>query len=288
MGRHAYCIIAHNNPRQLFALIDLLNDQRNDIYIHIDKKVDIRKFTPPINIHANIKFIPNRVKVYWGDYSQIVCELNLLEAAIQSGVEYDYIHLLSGVDLPLKSQNEIHSFFDSHTGEEFIEFSTSEFNLKDLKSKTEFPVLFGKYLSREDWFAKYIGRNLYRCSHHLVRGLGIRAKYTVQLQKGPNWFSITGGLATWLVSHRKEIIKTFRYAWCCDEMMLQTYAPISPFAKNISPLGNLRKIDWTRGTPYVWRNEDFDELMRSDALFARKFSLTDEPEIIHRIIEKLK
>ena len=37
----------------------------------------------------------------------------------------------------------------------------------------------------------------------------------------------------------------------------------------------LRKIDWNRGTPYVWRSDDFEELTNDDYLFARKFSSCD-------------
>ena len=36
--KHAYMIIAHTNFQQLQTLIDLLDDERNDIYLHIDKK----------------------------------------------------------------------------------------------------------------------------------------------------------------------------------------------------------------------------------------------------------
>ena len=38
MGKHAYLIIAHNNFYILKKLIALIDDERNDIYIHIDKK----------------------------------------------------------------------------------------------------------------------------------------------------------------------------------------------------------------------------------------------------------
>ena len=48
--QHAYCIIAHPYPQQLWHLIGLLDDDRNDIYIHIDQKIDIQLFTPPIAI----------------------------------------------------------------------------------------------------------------------------------------------------------------------------------------------------------------------------------------------
>lgn len=37
---HAYLIIAHNEFEVLTKLIGLLDDNRNDIYVHIDKKVE--------------------------------------------------------------------------------------------------------------------------------------------------------------------------------------------------------------------------------------------------------
>ena len=39
LKKHAYLIMAHNNFYVLNKLILLLDDERNDIYIHIDKKV---------------------------------------------------------------------------------------------------------------------------------------------------------------------------------------------------------------------------------------------------------
>jgi hypothetical protein len=43
-----------------------------------------------------------------GAYSQVRCELELLEAAVKD--YHDYYHLLSGADLPIKSQDQIHKF----------------------------------------------------------------------------------------------------------------------------------------------------------------------------------
>ena len=37
--KHAFLIIAHNKFNQLQLLLNLLDDERNDIYVHIDKKV---------------------------------------------------------------------------------------------------------------------------------------------------------------------------------------------------------------------------------------------------------
>lgn len=38
MDKHAYCIMAHHNWNQLQLLVDLIDDERNDIFLHIDKK----------------------------------------------------------------------------------------------------------------------------------------------------------------------------------------------------------------------------------------------------------
>ena len=36
--KHAYLIMAHNEPYILERLLKLIDDKRNDIYLHIDKK----------------------------------------------------------------------------------------------------------------------------------------------------------------------------------------------------------------------------------------------------------
>ena len=48
MDKIAILILAHKNPHQLARLITCFNDCRYDIYIHIDKKVDISPFKEAI------------------------------------------------------------------------------------------------------------------------------------------------------------------------------------------------------------------------------------------------
>jgi hypothetical protein len=49
----------------------------------------------------------------------------------------------------------------------------------------------------------------------------------------------------------------------------------------------MRCIDWTRGEPYTFREEDFKMLMKSDMIFARKFSTNVDKKIIDMIYEKV-
>ena len=50
----------------------------------------------------------------------------------------------------------------------------------------------------------------------------------------------------------------------------------------------MRDIDWKRGRPYTRRNTDFDELMASDYLFARKFDEQIDDQIVYKIYMRLK
>ena len=52
--KHAFLIIAHNNPRIFETLIGLLDFKDNDIFVHIDKKADINDFTKAKCSFSNI------------------------------------------------------------------------------------------------------------------------------------------------------------------------------------------------------------------------------------------
>ena len=84
----------------------MLDDERNDIYLHIDKKVVLGSLEQDLFrlAKARLFVLEQRLDVRWGDISVVKAELLLLETASMKG-PYDYYHLLSGVDLPIKSQD---------------------------------------------------------------------------------------------------------------------------------------------------------------------------------------
>ena len=106
MKKHAYLIMAHHQFEILMIFLRLMDHERNDFYIHIDiktKDIPIEKIRNSVK-YSRIEFI-NRMSVNWGGYSQIECELNLLKQALRG--EYDYYHLVSGIDMPIKTKNKI-------------------------------------------------------------------------------------------------------------------------------------------------------------------------------------
>ena len=103
--KHAYLILAHMKFDK--CLLQCLDDKRNDIFIHFDYK--LTQIPELQTKYANLFIIENRIDVRWGDVSVVEAEYVLFEAASRQG-SYAYYHLLSGVDMPLKSQDYIHNF----------------------------------------------------------------------------------------------------------------------------------------------------------------------------------
>ena len=284
MNKHAYLIIAHNNFYILDKLLRLLDDERNDIYIHIDKKVKEFNFEyfKNICIKSNIKFI-KRMKVYWGGYSQVQCELNLLEEASKNN--YEYYHLISGVDLPIKTQSYIHDYFNKNKGIEFIRFMESGWDYNRVSKvhlindycKTNNKFLELTYVISNKMANKFINKDNYDRSK----------KFDYEFKKGDNWFSITHECAKYILSNQNLIRKMFKYSVCPDEHFIHTLIYNSKFKDKISYNTCLREIDWNRGLPYVYKSEDYNVLMKSENLFARKFDSNQDKDIIDMIYRNI-
>lgn len=119
--KHAYLIIAHHDPRLLQTLISLIDDVRNDIFVFIDSKSDREPFLEVKAYKSRLMFTAS-FDVRWGSIRQVEAEYLLFETAYAHG-SYAYYHLLSGVCLPLKSQDVIHATCDRMQGTEFVGFT---------------------------------------------------------------------------------------------------------------------------------------------------------------------
>ncbi|SMQ85069.1 Core-2/I-Branching enzyme [Bacillus sp. OV166] len=293
MSKHAYLIIAHNHFDQLGKLINMLDDCRNDIFLHIDKKIenfDLSKISSTLK-YSKVYMVESPVKVTWGGYSQIESELLLLEKATVTDT-YKYYHLLSGLDLPLKSQDYIHQFYDENTGKEFIRFAKSS---NEYYERVKYYYFFNSIIGKPDKLWKKAIKLLEVFSVKIQKFFGIDRHLDVEFKKGTNWFSITDELARYVVSKRNWIKKTFSHTFCCDEVFLQTLVFNSKFMERLywGKFDNdcqaiMRLIDWDRGLPYTFRENDYDQLKTTNLLFARKFDDTIDDKIIFKIQELVK
>ncbi|MGO5440457.1 beta-1,6-N-acetylglucosaminyltransferase [Megamonas funiformis] len=299
--KHAYLIVAHDQFYILEKLLKLLDDDRNDIFLHVDKKVKEFDFFYYKNLikHSNIIFV-KRLDVRWGDISLVKCTINLLESARTYGKKkynkgYKYYHLISGVDLPIKTQNYIHKFLENKSFE-FVHFAPDE-DRKNIEFRYKYRCFFTKHLRK---------KGLYRIFNLLNKiGLYLQKKLDMDRTKnekikimfGSNWFSITDDFVEYILRKKMWILNRFKYSVISDEEVVQTLVYNSEFymkiymkkeeQKNNDHIACMRKIDWKRGFPYTWTKNDYEELLESKCLFARKFDEDKDREIVDMIYNKL-
>jgi hypothetical protein len=114
----AYLIATHDSPNQTRRLIKALSSPSARFYVHVDAKADQRAFNAIAG--GAVKFIEKRVRVYWGEFSQVQASLNLIEAALADPRRCERLVLLSGTDFPLRSSRYIEQFFAAAVDTEFI------------------------------------------------------------------------------------------------------------------------------------------------------------------------
>lgn len=282
--KHAFLIIAHHEFDVLRHLIEALDDERNDVYIHFDKKVDS---LPVIQLYkAGLYILENRVDVRWGDVSQIESEFVLFQEAYSNG-PYLYYHTLSGVDMPLKSMDTIHTFFNKYHGKELIGFHQENIRAQVDRKVRKYHV-FPRYFRVKNPLLSFFFRSARFISIRLQYLLRVARHKDVEFKKGTSWVSVTHEFVTFFLPKRDDMIKMYRYTFCADEIFLQTLCWDSKFRHRLYDSENegrgcMREVEWENGEVKDWTIDDYEKLKDSEAFFARKFS-SKNIEVVKKIL----
>lgn len=239
-------------------MIRALEHEQSYFFIHIDRKVAISPFKRAIPRRANVVFLPRRVRVAWGTLSVVRAMLRLLRAAAVSGHAFKYYTVLSGSDYPIKEKHEVRAR---------LLMSDRQFMRIDRKLVGEPRNAHFEALKRLPG-GEYYGNLI---PYH-----------------GSMYWSLTADCVRFLLeflSDNPGYERIHRRVFAPDEIFFHTLVKQSPFAEAISHdfaegvypdhLHHANHfIDWAglRARDHLTLDErDLDDLLRSDALFARKF-----------------
>jgi hypothetical protein len=283
----AYVILCHKNPDQVNRLIESLENEAVEFFVHVDKKSNIKeKIARKINIH----FVEDVVEVYWGHYSQIECIVRSFKLVQQHGY-FNYVHVISGQDLPLTSSEKIAEFFERNEGKEFIE------NMLISKETTprlyeRVGVYYPEFLVERSRIISAIRRRYSR----LVMSYPFLQKNVdalpTNLYKGANWLSITGACMDYIMNFIKEspnYVNVFKNSFCGDEIFFQTIVLNSKFKEYV--VNDIKRyVDWNTGPdfPRTLTMEDRNRIQLGDYLWGRKFDEDVDKEIIEQILSEVK
>lgn len=271
--KHAFLIIAHNNWWQLKKLIECLDSDTHDIYVHVDKKskdFDESYFKNSVT-KSSLKFY-REFEVYWGGFSQVQVEMFLFKQAYTNG--YDEDALKGNPEITRRAK--YYHFLQNYRRRYAEKWKNSFFTFCERVSLV-LQIVFGvNRVKNLDWEIKY----------------------------GSQWVSITDELVKVILANEEKITSVFSYTNCADELFIQTIAYNCGFTDRIfqtsgKQAANLRCIDWSRGkngNPYTYRLKDIDMLIpkiegggrENLNLFARKFSETVDKDVIDETLSRLK
>lgn len=267
--KHAFLIIAHNEFEILNLLVSKLDNERNDIFVHFDRKV---KTLPELKTSKSRLFIlDNRIDVRWGNVSQIECEMVLFEKALETG-KYDYFHLISGTHLPLMNNNEIDSFFASTNGCSVVTGLVRDIEYQETLKMRRINLFTKNYASHNKTISS-VSQFLWKSFIATQKLLDIRINKTDSFYKASNWVSLTEEAVHLIVSRKKQILKKYRYTLCGDEFFVPSELMNSPLRDKIANNDLLLKCDMQRANPITYHLDELESLKESGCVFARKFTI---------------
>jgi Core-2/I-Branching enzyme len=296
----AYIILAHKYPEQLARLIHQLNTEDVSFFIHIDKKVARKiyhQILTQLQDFPNVYFI-KRFNSGWGSFDAVRATLEGMKSIVKTDTYFDYVIHLSGQDYPIKSNAQINKFLQQNKGKEFLEY----FPLPCSKWK-------GGGLRRVDywhirWKDEYLCVPEKREFKFAISSLfySFFILLLPKKRKFPEGFALYGGSAFWcltgecvkyiddFVKQNPKFVNRFNYTLLADELFYQILILNSPFKDKIIN-NHLRYIDWGNVNaihPRILDKNDFEKIRESEKLFARKFDLTIDPDILDMIDEMVQ
>jgi hypothetical protein len=278
--RIAYIVSAYKLPDQLARLVTTLDTETCHFFIHVDRKTDdaiYRRMVTRLAPLANVHFL-DRHRCYYGGFGHVRATLKGISEIFRRQLPFDYAILLTGQDYPIKSNHEIDAFLTQHDGRSFLE---------------HFP------LPSEEW--SFHGLDRIELWHVRLGGkyLRFRQRPGIRIRRRfPSNLHPFGGSAYWCLSresteyvHRflqqnRSYVRFFRYVNVPEEMFFHTIILNSPLSESVVN-DDLRYLEWRHpavaGGPAVLTKDDFGKIVRSPKLFARKFDMTQDSEVLDMI-----
>ena len=279
----AYIISAYKYPQQLIRMIHRLTTDSTSFFVHVDKRTSNRIYPEMVD---GLQHLPNvrflkRYTCYWGGFGHVAATLEGISEILRTSTDFDYAILLTGQDYPIKSNRFIDAFLVEHQGKLFMEFFALPHKEWQNCGMERIEAWHWRVIHRH--FKFYPGR------HFPIK------------RKFPQGFDPFGGSSYWclsrecveyiyqLTTQRRGFVDFFKYVDVPDEIFFQTIILNSPF-KRMAVNDNLRYIEWPDpdpGSPAILRKCDFGKILSSPKLFARKFDVNVDAEVLDLIDQEI-
>ena len=298
--RIAFLILAHKNPDQLKRLVSVLLNVNSKVFIHIDSKSDVNAFHKAMQElnNQNIVFVKSR-NTKWSTISVTEARIDLLKESISiSDWVPDYIVMLSGQTYPIKPLTELFAFLEKNEGVSFIEHFSLPCKILGENSG----------MDRINCYSYSIGNRLityfprgFKTTFN-IRGKIINIIMSVfhvfkPKRKFPSYIKPFYGIDWWVITKDAvEYILDFinahpdyhkynRHTKQTCEIYFPSILAGADFKGKLVN-NSLHFMLWeSQGSGHTANltENNFNQIIKSDAFFARKFDICENKDVLDRI-----
>lgn len=291
----AFMVIAHTDAAQLNNLVTRLAPNEffeSKCFIHVDAKSNITPFES-IAKKNYVQFTDTRINVVRCGISQVEAALTLMDTVIACKETFDRYVLITGQDYPVMSNKEL---CEKLAGD--IEYMRCyKVTGSAMNNKVRRYYFYNKLFVGSRF--KDIAR---RGIQLLCRSFAKKDIVTINniecnVYYSSAYFAVSHGLFCELYEkgHNKKYFKYFKTAITSDEMYFATIAANSCFRNLLEIVDNsshtlldnsaITYFDY-QDRPITFTLRDYDRIVASGRMFARKFSSVDSSELIYKLNEK--
>ncbi len=268
--RLAYHISLHEKAYQFGWLFDAIYNSHDLFAVHVDTKARAEtkdKLWKIVGTRPNVSITSSHSVIY-SEWALCQIELEAIQHFVDYGNGWDFLINLSAQDYPLKNRDLIEDDLSKYVGRNFI-------NIKELN---QCPAYFRRRLR---WLSFRVGDWQIRTPlpRRLPRNFDIN-------WHGSMWHILSREFCEWVTRDEmtETISKFLKNAKMPNEFLMQMLIMNSPFKETLVP-DYRRKIIWRHRHPHpeVLTMRDFEKVISSDALFARKFDAKVDEAILDAI-----
>ncbi len=264
--RQAILITAYKDLPMLQRLVDYF-DEDFEIFIHLDRRCR-EDYT--FLLQCKFAHLYRKYPIEWGDYRHLQAIVMMMKEAYHYE-DLEYFHLLTGSDYPTMPLRRFKVFCEEHRNDNYLE----NFPLPHADWGAEGGLNRINYWWLRPNSTRSKGAWLTRKIVNLQRRLGIERNFKYfegKLYGGGTYWSLSRkavGIALDYLRSHPSYLRRFRHTSIAEEICLPTI-----WCNSIIPLVNdyKRYIDWglDGANPQVLTEKDYDKIISSGALFARK------------------
>lgn len=281
--KHAFLIGVYKNPEYVKELILSVLSDKTNVYVHINKN-NYEEFLNVVDFfkdYSNVVFIHN-IKVMWGG-STLLCSVKELIKMALENKDNQWFHLITGQDVLIKPLSDLIHFFENDTLHNYVGYAP-------LPSSELWR--FNRYHLYD--IIDVRSMRIYKILEFIIKKIPILFVYRKimdfkTIYWGSSWWSMQRDAMEYVLERleNKYIENRLKHTFAPDEMIFQTLLLNSPKKFHVIN-DNLRFMVWNgMSGPRDLTINDFDDLKKTKAFFARKIDSVKDAELYRRIKQEL-